>query len=62
VFGRNVVATIGEEWKRHRKITVRTFSHKTMQLVHAETVKQTSQMMACWEKGMKHGNRLVVER
>ena len=55
------MATLEEEYKRHRKFTVRTFPHKSMQLVHAETVKQTSQMMACWEKSMKDGS-LVVER
>jgi hypothetical protein len=56
-----VVATIGEEWKRHRKITARTFSQKSIQLVHAETVKQTGQTLAAWEKAAK-GDKLVVER
>jgi cytochrome P450 len=60
VFGRSVVATIGDEWRRHRKITARAFTHKSMQLVQAETAKQTSQMMANWEKDMK-GDRCAIE-
>ncbi|THH17553.1 hypothetical protein EW146_g3277 [Bondarzewia mesenterica] len=38
-FGRNIVASEGEEWKRYRKITAPAFSEKNNKLVWDETVR-----------------------
>jgi cytochrome P450 len=61
LYGRNVVTTLGEEWRVHRKITSRTFSPKTMQLVYAETVRQVTQMMESWEKNIKNNGAVIEE-
>lgn len=61
LYGDNVVTTIGDEWRVHRKITSRTFSPKTMQLVYAETTRQVSQMMESWEKNMENGVTVIKE-
>lgn len=61
LYGRNVVTTIGEEWRVHRKITSRTFSPKTMQLVYAETVRQVTQMMESWERNSKNSSTVIEE-
>lgn len=60
VYGPNVATTLGEEWKLHRRITSRTFSEKNNQLVMLETINQTMQMMASWER-RGDGNVLVIE-
>jgi cytochrome P450 len=61
IYGKNVAATVGDEWKRHRKITARTFTQKSLHLVHAETTRQVSQMMTCWARNVKNGS-VIVER
>ncbi|KAI0064392.1 cytochrome P450 [Artomyces pyxidatus] len=38
VFGRNIIASEGEEWKRYRKIAAPAFSEKNNKLVWDETV------------------------
>ncbi|KAF8903954.1 cytochrome P450 [Gymnopilus junonius] len=38
-FGRNIVASEGDEWKRYRKITAPAFSDRNNKLVWDETVK-----------------------
>lgn len=40
-FGQNVSSTHGEDWKRHRKVTVQAFSENTMAGVWSEAVRQT---------------------
>ena len=61
VYGPNVVTSLGDEWKLHRKITSRTFSERNNQLVHSETTKQASQMMASWERRAKGGSLIIEE-
>jgi len=39
VFGRNVVASEGEEWKRYRTITAPAFSERNTRLVWDETIR-----------------------
>jgi cytochrome P450 len=55
IYGRNILTTEGQEWRLHRKITSRPFSEKNNQLVHEETVRQTTQMMASWESKAENG-------
>jgi cytochrome P450 len=38
-FGRNIVASEGDEWKRYRKVSAPAFSEKNNKLVWDETVK-----------------------
>ena len=58
MFGPNVVTEDGKVWKHHRKIASKAVSPKNIQLVHAETVRQTGQMLASWEKE----RQIVVEK
>jgi cytochrome P450 len=55
IYGRNVVTTEGQEWRLHRKVTSRPFSEKNNQLVHDETVRQTTQMMNSWDSRAING-------
>ena len=59
VYGKNVVTTEGSSWRLHRKITSRPFSEKNNQLVHDESVRQATQMMASWDQNAKNGAVLV---
>ncbi|KAJ3021588.1 UNVERIFIED_CONTAM: hypothetical protein HDU68_009540 [Siphonaria sp. JEL0065] len=52
VYGRSIVTTEGEEWRKHRKIAAPTFSEQNNVLVHAATVQLASEMFECWEKAM----------
>jgi cytochrome P450 len=61
IYGWNVVTTEGAEWRMHRKITSRPFSEKNNQLVHDESIRQTTQMMASWESQAQNGS-LIVEK
>ena len=61
IYGPNVVSTVGTEWKFHRKIVVRGFPQKTIELVHSETTRQVIQMMASWEKNVSD-NCVSVEK
>jgi cytochrome P450 len=48
LFGRNVVSSEGNEWRRHRKITGPPFSEKNNHLVWTETLHQTQNMLKQW--------------
>ncbi|KAJ7290741.1 hypothetical protein C8J57DRAFT_1611988 [Mycena rebaudengoi] len=43
-FGRNIVASEGDEWKRYRKVSAPAFSEKNNKLVWDETVKIMADM------------------
>ncbi|KAJ6474842.1 cytochrome P450 [Mycena sanguinolenta] len=43
-FGRNIVASEGDEWKRYRKVSAPAFSEKNNKLVWDETVKIMAEM------------------
>lgn len=49
IFGRNVVTTEGETWKRHRKIASIGFNEKNNKMVHAETVRYVTSMFEEWD-------------
>jgi cytochrome P450 len=61
IYGRNVVTTEGADWRMHRKITSRPFSEKNNQLVHEESVRQATQMMAAWQ-AESHNGAILIER
>ncbi|KAF2997054.1 hypothetical protein E8E13_001511 [Curvularia kusanoi] len=48
-FGQNVSSTAGEDWKRHRKITIQAFSERTMASVWREARRQTRVLKASLE-------------
>ena len=48
IFGPNVGTAEGSAWQRQRKITIAAFSEKNHDLVWAEAVKQTTQMVSRW--------------
>ncbi|EKM52717.1 uncharacterized protein PHACADRAFT_149600 [Phanerochaete carnosa HHB-10118-sp] len=39
IFGGNIIASEGDEWKRHRKVAAPPFSERNNRLVWDETVK-----------------------
>lgn len=49
----------GKEWKYHRRITSTAFTPQNIQLVYSETARQTSRILASWEKN--HNNEIVIE-
>ncbi|KAJ4990134.1 cytochrome P450 [Stagonosporopsis vannaccii] len=49
-FGQNVTSTHGEDWKRHRKVTVQAFSERTMAGVWREAKRQTIALKTTLEK------------
>ncbi|KAF3031772.1 hypothetical protein E8E12_002080 [Didymella heteroderae] len=53
-FGQNVSSTHGDDWKRHRKVTVQAFSERTMAGVWGEARRQT--------KGLKQSLEVESER
>jgi len=61
IYGPNIVSSAGSEWKFHRKIAVRAFPQRTIELVHSETARQVLQMMSSWEKTMEN-NAVIVEK
>jgi cytochrome P450 len=50
IYGSNVITAEGREWRKHRKITARAFSPRTVQIVLAETVRQTNEMLNCLQR------------
>lgn len=51
VYGANVIATEGREWKQHRKITSPGFNEKNNALVFAEACSQAQGMLRKWTTG-----------
>ncbi|KAF2627362.1 putative cytochrome P450 [Macroventuria anomochaeta] len=49
-FGQNVSSTHGEDWKRHRKVTVQAFNERTMVGVWSEAKRQTKALKLTLEK------------
>ncbi|EJD03717.1 cytochrome P450 [Fomitiporia mediterranea MF3/22] len=47
-FGGNIVASEGEDWKRHRKIAQPAFSEKNNKLVWDETSRIVKEMIISW--------------
>ena len=62
IYGRNVLTTDGATWRLHRKITSKPFSERNNQLVHDETVRQTTQMLAAWEQHIQPDGKVLIEK
>ncbi|KAF7864008.1 hypothetical protein EAF04_006973 [Stromatinia cepivora] len=50
VFGKNILTTEKDEWKRHKKVIAPAFSEKSNVLVWKETIKQTNGMLRFWSR------------
>lgn len=59
LFGRNVVATEGAEWRMHRKVTAPSFGEKNNELVFIESVHHSQALLKLWTGPGQHGNRTV---
>ncbi|KAI9648080.1 hypothetical protein NHQ30_002709 [Ciborinia camelliae] len=50
IFGKSILTTEKEEWKRHKKVVAPAFSEKNNVLVWRETIKQTNGMLKFWSR------------
>jgi cytochrome P450 len=50
VFGPNLGTTEGQQWQRHRKITVTCFNESNNELVWQESIRQATGMTRYWSK------------
>ena len=48
IFGRSMLSSEGDEWKRHRKIVAPAFSEKSNALVWKESLRQATGMLKFW--------------
>ncbi|KAL9112526.1 MAG: hypothetical protein Q9227_003097 [Pyrenula ochraceoflavens] len=61
LFGKNVVSTEGQAWRKHRKLVSPPFTEKNNHLVWSETLKQTQDMLALWV-GSKGNGDVTIHR
>src|SRR5258706_1030046 len=50
IFGSNILATEGEEWRRHRKIVARCFGETNHRLVWEETIRIVLDLFTHWDQ------------
>ncbi|KAJ3021587.1 UNVERIFIED_CONTAM: hypothetical protein HDU68_009539 [Siphonaria sp. JEL0065] len=63
VFGRSILSTEGDEWRKHRKIAAPTFSEQNNLLVYEASLHIASEMFQSWEQSMitrEDGSRTVL--
>ncbi|KAF8494809.1 cytochrome P450 [Gautieria morchelliformis] len=65
-FGKNIVVTENEEWKRHRKVTAPAFTERNNKLVWDEAVRATVGMFDSWgtdksEVVIDHGATITLQ-
>ncbi|KAA8576990.1 hypothetical protein EYC84_007014 [Monilinia fructicola] len=53
VFGRNILTTEGEEWRRHKRIVGKSFGERSMGLVWEESLRQAEGMVGVWGRRMR---------
>lgn len=53
VFGRNILTTEGEEWRRHKRIVGKSFGERSMGLVWEESLRQAKGMVGVWGRRMR---------
>lgn len=61
IYGLNVLTAEGKVWRKHRKITARAFSSRTIQMVQVETVRQTREMLKCLQKKYSEAEIVLEE-
>jgi len=61
IFGSNILATEGDEWRMHRNVVAKSFTEQNNKLIWAETIDCISSLFATWEEeSEKKGDREVV--
>ncbi len=60
-FGRNIVTTQGDEWRKHRKICTGAFTKSNLRLVRAATTRQLSEMTKSWDASADDKGEVVVK-
>ncbi|KAJ3005725.1 UNVERIFIED_CONTAM: hypothetical protein HDU68_004498 [Siphonaria sp. JEL0065] len=55
IYGKNIVTTEGEEWRKHRKIAAPTFSEHNNALVHEASLQIAHDMFQSWESKLVIG-------
>jgi cytochrome P450 len=48
IFGRSMLSSEGDEWKRHRKVVAPAFSDRSNALVWKESLRQATAMLNSW--------------
>jgi len=48
IFGRSMLTSEGQEWRRHRKVVGPSFSEKSNKLVFEESLRQAEGLIALW--------------
>lgn len=48
-FGPNVVTTVDDEWRKHRKVCTAAFTKSNLRLVRSSTMKHAQTMLKLWE-------------
>lgn len=59
IYGKNVLTTEKEAWRKHRKATSPPFTEKNNQLVWSEAIRQARAMLASWVGQDGKGNKTV---
>ncbi|KAK8908431.1 hypothetical protein QC760_002809 [Botrytis cinerea] len=60
LYGKNILTTERDEWKRHKKVVAPAFSEKSYAVVWKETMKQAHGMLRHWS-GAKNSNEDSLE-
>jgi cytochrome P450 len=61
IFGSNILATEGDEWRMHRNVVAKSFTEQNNKLIWAETIDCISSLFTIWEEeSEKKGDREVV--
>ncbi|KAI9844472.1 MAG: hypothetical protein M1837_005554 [Sclerophora amabilis] len=61
ILGPNLVTVEGEEWQRHKKITVPPFNERNSKLVWKESLRQAQDMLSWWTGHGKTGVSTIVD-
>ncbi|KAI8620611.1 cytochrome P450 [Chytriomyces sp. MP71] len=61
IYGKNIVSTEGDEWRRHRKVAAPTFSEQNNAYVYESSVQTAQRMFTAWEQTSVSGTNGVKE-
>lgn len=55
MFGRSILTSEGQEWKRHKKVVGPSFSEKSNKLVFEESLRQAEGLLHVWKEADEQG-------
>jgi cytochrome P450 len=61
IYGKNLVATEGSEWRMHRKLAAPSFGERNNQLVFTETLHNTQSLLRLWNSGNSVESRTLQD-